>query len=112
MTTRDELERVYREVCGPSLVYHLSDSDLADAIIARWPAQDIQQAAERFILHTLARRPMTSIELYGAMKANRMGGVEFTYLAKLKQRRLVEHVWDGGVIRYRLTAHGRKEAGL
>lgn len=76
------------------------------------PAQDIQQAAERFILRTLARRPLTSVELYGLMTANGMGGVEFMYLAKLKQRRLVEHVWDGGVIRYRLTAHGREEAGL
>lgn len=75
------------------------------------PARDIQQRAERFILRTLARRPLTSVELYGVMTAAGMGGVEFMYLAKLKQRRLVEHAWDGGVIRYRLTKHGEQEAG-
>lgn len=50
---RDELERIYNEICGPSLVYHLTDADLADAILARWrearhdrAQQDVDAAAD------------------------------------------------------------------
>lgn len=52
MTTREHLERLYAEVCGPSLVYTRTDAELADEIIARWrearhdaAQQDVDAAA-------------------------------------------------------------------
>lgn len=46
MTTREHLERLYAEVCGPSLVYTRTDAELADEIIARWREARHDAAAE------------------------------------------------------------------